>query len=301
MRIGPGVTQGHLRMSVARSMILALAALTCMVLLSSCKTVSQATAAAKQLAGTASELSSYYSEMSTEVDETIALNEVQQAVFDVPFPDNDRAVLIDIRSELGKRATMARSLSKLASAYANLAGSTAPSDASTAASKLGNELQAVGAISKTSSVPTELSDAAKIVLEFAQTRELKTGAKAIRQTVIAVRQVYDREKPECESLCKTRITLAASLAKKLVDKDQVDLNSVLAPALKPFDFSPMLRPGGSPREYKDLAKIEIDELASEQAAASVQSAESISNLLHAADQNLALVVSGKPSGKAAAQ
>jgi hypothetical protein len=300
MRIGTRIIRRRLQIGIGRLMMV-FAALTCIVLLFSCKTTSQAAAAAKQLAGTASELSSYYNEMSTEVDETVALNEIQQAVFDVPFPDSGRTVLIDIKRELGKRATMAQSLSKLASAYANLAGSTAPSDASTAGSKLGSELQTVGALSKTSPVPTELSEAAKIVLGFVQTRELKTGAKAIRQTVIAVREVYDREKPEYESLSKTRITLAASLAKKLVDKDQVDLNSVLAPALKPFDFSPMLRPGSSPREYKDLAKIEIDELADERTAASVQSADSISNSLHAADQNLTLIVTGKPSGKAAAQ
>ena len=300
MSVEIGVTHRRWPKGVGGSTIVPLAASACMFFLSSCKTTPEATAAARQLASAASELSSYYMDMSTEVDETIVLNEIQQAVFDVPFPDGARTPLIDIKNEIGKRAAVAQSLSNLASAYGNLAGSTAPSDASTAASKLGSELQTVGALSQTSAVPTELSQAAHIVLEFVRTRELKTGARAIQQTVNALCQVYDHERRDYESLSKTRITLAASLAKMLVDKDQVDLSSVLVPALKPFNFSPILRPGASPPEYVRLAKLEIDEQANEQTTSSVQSTESISNTLHVADQNLTLIVTGR-SGKAAAQ
>jgi hypothetical protein len=264
-----------------------------MVFLASCKTISEAAAAAKQLASTSSDLSSCYKDLSTQIDETIVLQEIQQAVFGVPYDDDSYHVLLDVKKEIGKRAAVAQALSNLAAAYGTLAGLKAPSDASAAATKLGDGLQAAGALNKTSPVPAEMSQAATTVLEFARTLELRKGAKAIQQSVAAVRQVYDRETSDYESISKQRITLGASIAKKLVDKDQVDLESVLVPALKPFHFSPKLQSGVGSPEYKKLAMMEIDEQANEQIASSIQSVGSISKSLRAVDETLTQIVTGK--------
>jgi hypothetical protein len=276
------------------------AALTCTVLLSSCKTSDQAAAAAKQLSSTSTDLCSYYKDLSTQVDDTIVLNEIQHAVFGVPFEDQDRAQLTDMKAEIKKRADLAQSLSNLASAYGTLAGSKAAGDASTAANKLGTELQTVKALPKSSPVPDAMSQAANELLDFAKTLELKKGADALQKTVSSIRQLYDNETPAYESIYKQHMVLAASLAKQLVDKDQVDLNSVLAPALKPFDFSPKLQPGVYPPEYKDLAKVEIDQQANEQTDAAVQKTQAMSKSLKDVDDDLTEIVTGKKASKAKA-
>ncbi len=300
MRIGGGMIDKDLQRRPTNSHVVLLAAVMCTVLLSSCKTTDEAAAAAKKLSTTSSDLCSYYKDLSTQVDDTIVLNEIQHAVFGVPFEDQDRAQLTDMKAEIKKRADLAQSLSNLASAYGTLAGSKAAGDASTAATKLGTELQSVKALPKSSPVPDAMTQAAKAVLEFAQTLELKKGAEALQKTVAGIRQLYDSETPAYESISKGRIVLAASLAKKLVDKDQVDLNSVLAPALKPFDFGPKLQPGSYPPEYKDLAKVEIDQKAEEESAEAVQKTESMSKALKSVDEDLTEIVTGKkPSqGKA---
>ena len=279
------------------SRLVLLATLVCVVLLSSCKTTDDAASAAKELSSTSADLCAYYKDLSAQVDDTVVLNEIQHAVFGVPFEDQDRAQLADMKNEIKKRADLADSLSKLASDYGTLAGSKAPGDASTAANKLGSELQSVKALPKSSPVPDAISQAAKLVLEFAQSLELKKGAQALQQTVSGIRQLYDTEKPAYEAISKQRIVLASSVAKQLVDKDQVDLNSVFAPALKPFDFSPKLQSGVYPAEYKELAKVEIGQKADEQMNASVQKTEALSKSLKKVDDDLAAVVSGKKSGK----
>jgi hypothetical protein len=99
-----------------------LATLACTILLSSCKTTDQAAAVAKKLSTTSSDLCSYYKDLSTQIDDTIVLNEIQHAVFGVPFEEQDRAQLTDTKAEIKKRADLAQSLSNLASAYGTLAG-----------------------------------------------------------------------------------------------------------------------------------------------------------------------------------
>jgi hypothetical protein len=278
-----------------------LATLVCTVLLSSCKTTDRAAAVAKELSTASGDLCSYYKDLSTQIDDTVVLNEIQHAVFGVPFEDQDRAQLTDMKKEITKRAELADSLSKLASSYGALAGSNAASDASTAASKLGTELQSVKALPKSSPVPDAMSQAANLLLEFAKSLELKKGADALQKTVSGIKQLYDGETPAYESIFKQRMVLAASLAKKLVDKDQVDLNFVLAPALKPFDFGPKLQSGFYPPEYKELAKVEITEKADQQTEAAVQKTESLSKSLKSVDEDLTEIVTGKKPSKTKGQ
>jgi hypothetical protein len=123
-----------------RSRIVLLATLACMVFLASCKTTSEAATAARQLASISSDLVSYYKDLSTQIDQTIVLQEIQQAVLGVPDDDDSYHALLDVKKEIGKRAAVAQALSNLAAAYGTLAGSKASSDASAAATKLGDGL-----------------------------------------------------------------------------------------------------------------------------------------------------------------
>lgn len=274
------------------SRVMILPVLTCLFLLSSCKGLSDAAAAADQLKGTAHELSLYYKDLAGQVDNTVALNQIQQAVFGVPFEQSDRDKLLEIRNEIDKRAAMARTLSKLAAAYASLAGSTISTDAGTAASELGDKLVDCKALPDGSPVPDILGQAVKLLIEYAQTRDLKRGAKAIQETVSGVDRLFEGEKPYYVSLARTRLVLAATLANKLVDSDQVDLQPVIAPALKPFGLEPKLNSAAS-TEYKGLAKDEIQQRQKDQTAAAVDSADDISASLKRTDQTFTALVAAK--------
>jgi hypothetical protein len=132
-----------------------------------------------------------------------------------------------------------------------------------------------------------------MLVEFAQIRDLKRGAQAIQQTVAAVDKLFDGEKRYYVSLARTRLVLARTLAEKMVDNDQVDLQPVIAPALKPFGLEPKLVSGASSAEYKKLAKAQIEQQQQDQTATAVDSADDISAALKRTDQSLTSFVSGK--------
>ncbi len=269
------------------------AILVCVVVLCACKVTTDAAAAAKELGAAAQDLSHYYKGLADQVEDTIDLNQIEEAVFGVPFGESDQAKLLDIKKEIDKRGEMAKALSSLAEAYGDLAGSKIAGDAGTAASALGDKLVDCKALPSGSPVPEAMSQAATLLTEYAQSRDLKRGAKAIQETVAAVDRLFETEKPYYVSLTKTRLVLAATLAGKLVDNDQVDLQPVIAPALKPFGLQPKLTSAATTPEYKKLAKIEIEEQQKEQTAAAVDSANDLEQSLKRVDKKFADLVAGK--------
>ena len=291
-----------------RSWVVPLAILGLVILLASCKTSTEASGVAKDLGSTSSDLANYYSDLAAQITETIELSELDFRVNQNAFGDSDRATLNDIKSEISKRAGLAQSLSALASTYGTLAGSTSPTAASTAASKLGTELQTdlktlkvLPASSKTgaaatetaagAAIPTAMSEAATILTDFIQTRELKNGAKAIQKCVEGLDQLYTTESPRYEALSTARIQLAERLAKDLVDQDQVELSPVILPALQPFGFAPKM---GSPKGwYADVAKDEINQQAADQITSYVQKTQAIYKSLLKEDAELTAVITGK--------
>ncbi len=121
-------------------LVLTLAALVAIGTLSGCETSTAATNAATQLSKVSQQLSDYYADLSNQVDDTIALNQVQAELLGLPFDDSDHARLNTTKQEIGKRAAMAKALGALASAYATLAGSKSAADIGTAASGSGERL-----------------------------------------------------------------------------------------------------------------------------------------------------------------
>src|ERR1700744_6796157 len=172
----------------------------CLLVVPACKTQTEATAAAHQLNKAASDLEAYYGDLCTQLDETVTLNEVQSAIDKIPFGSEDRTQILDVRGEISKRAAMAHSLTDLANAYGNLAGSSAGADAATSASALADELSTVKAIPGGSGIPDIAGAAAKLLVEYAQTRSLKKGALGVSQAVTAVSELFDGEKPAYVSI-----------------------------------------------------------------------------------------------------
>jgi hypothetical protein len=233
----------------------------------SCHTSDDAAAAAKQLATTSTDLANYYSALSQIVAADISLGNLQNSLLPhaevLPFPDANRALLNTTSSELQKRADIAKSLQELSAAFSNLTGSTAPTDVSTAASKLGTELNTLKALPPLTgspiSVPSAIGDAGKLIVSLIQQHEEKKVAPALDATVTALKELFSKETDVYDSLNQTYLTTAASLAKYCITKNMVDETSVLAPALQPFSLTAHLPSGADTAQLKTAADTQVDE------------------------------------------
>lgn len=266
-----------------RAVSIYLALVLTFVCLSACKTTTDAAAAAKQLNTVATNLAAYYDELSTQLDDTVELNQLQSVIYKIPFTDEDRTLIIDVKGEITKRAAMAHSLADLATAYGNLAGSTASSDASTAASALANELATAKAIPQGSAIPDIAGEAAKLLVSFVQARDLKKGSMGVSKAVTAVSDIFDGETKAYESIENQRLALARLLAGKLVDSQEIEISfeTLVAPATKPFSLSPKEQDLSGNADYAQLVKSEIGYQVADQERQYADSTDSLAASLHA--------------------
>ena len=225
--------------------------------LTACKTSQDAIHAANQLTNVSQQLNTYYADLVQQVNDTVSLNEMQSQMLGVPFDQIDRDQLDTTRQELAKRAAMAHALGTLAQAYAGLAGSKAGADIGTAASALTTELAGLKAIPNGPAIGNLVTQASEVLVELIRTHKLQQSSGKIAEIVEAVNQMFQKESSTYESINQQRVVLAESLAIVLVDKDFVDVNPSLAPALKPFALNSKLLPGQTPVEVRQLAKAEI--------------------------------------------
>jgi hypothetical protein len=237
------------------------ALLFCALLLLSCKTSDDATAAAKQVATTSTDLAGYYSTLSQIAASYTALNELQTSLQGVPLSDADRAILGDTASELKKRADIATDLQGVSTAFSNLTGSTAPTDVSNAASKLASELTTLKPVQLPSAspvpLPSAIGDAAKLILSMVQQHQERKIAPSLDATLKSLNVLFSNEKDLYDSLNKTYLNLAGALAKVCINKNFVDNTSVLAPALQPFSLSARAS-SATDASLGDAAKTQVD-------------------------------------------
>jgi hypothetical protein len=241
--------------------------LLCSIFLFSCQTSDDASAAAKQLATTSTDLANYYSALSQIINADIALGSLQNSLLShadvLPFPDANRELLNTTSLELQKRADLAKALQDVSSAFSKLTGSTAPTDVSNAASKLGTELTTLKALPKLTGtpipIPSAIGDAGKLIVSLIQQHKEKKIAPALDATVSALKELFSNEADAYDSLNQTHLTLAASLAKYCIDKNLVDETSVLAPALQPFSLTAHLSSTANTTPLDTAAKTQVDE------------------------------------------
>ena len=245
----------------------------------SCKTSDDAQALAGQMTATASSLSTYYAALAQIADNHAKLERLQQATLGVPFDPQDVAQLQDVQSDLQKRSDMAHALADLSAAFSGLSGSPAPSNVSASAANLGTALSAIPQLPGSSFAPTALQDAGKIVTQLLQERDERKMAKNIDPTIAAVSQMFSQEKAVYDSIDRTYIGLAQSIALDLVNHNQVDPNSLLAPALKPFDLSSRVPTEQMSPGLADYAREQIKARTAAESAAHSQASESLDGAL----------------------
>ena len=211
--------------------------LICFGLMSACKTSEDATATASQMATTSQDLVAYYSALTNVMDNTIKLEQLQNAFFGTPFDSQDLEQLQQTEQELQKRSDAAKALQSLSASLSKLTGSTVNSDASTAANKLAAELVTIKALPTGPPVPAATSLAAQAITMLVKEHDERKAAAQMDSAVSAVSSMFTAEKPAYESLYNSYIELAGSLALESIKRNWVDESGLLMSALQPFGLS----------------------------------------------------------------
>ena len=261
--------------------------------LTACKTSQDAINAANQLTNASQQLNAYYADLVQQVNDTVSLNEMQSQMLGIPFEQIDRDQLDTTRQELAKRAAMAHALGTLAQAYAGLAGSKAGTDIGTAASALTTELAGMKAIPNGPAVSNLVTQASEDLVELIRTHKLHQSSGKIAEIVNAVNQMFQKESPAYESINQQRVVLAESLAVLLVEKDLVDVNPSLVPALKPFALNSKLPLGQTPTEVRNLAEEEITSRGMVEISDYDAATQALSTMLAATAKQIAAVASSR--------
>jgi hypothetical protein len=224
--------------------------------LPACKTSTDAANAAVQLTHASQQLSEYYAGLSNQIEDTVALNEIQAEMLQLPFDNSDRDRLNTTQLELNKRADMAKAMATLANAYGTLAGSKSAEEIGHAASNLAEQCGAIKGLPGGPAIPDLVGQAGQQLVELIRNHKLQQSSGAIAKALTAIQVLFEHEMPVYESINKQRIVLAQSIARDLVKKDMVDVNVLLSPALKPFDLTAKL-PAQTPAEFSRLAQVKI--------------------------------------------
>lgn len=262
--------------------------------LSACKVSDDAVAASQQMTSTAATLSHFYSTLEDSVTDTISLYELDAALSGIPYSDADRKQQETTRHELENRKQMADSLAKLAASFAQLTKSSSATDVDTSATALGNELITINALSSTSSVPADLGQAGKSLMQLVQQHEEKKAAQTIDQTLKAIGDLFEKEKPAYDSLSSSHIREASSLATNLVNANEVNYSAMLSPALKPFSLAALGSDPKLPQSLKPLALSRIDATTTDTTQKAEKASAAMLDALREMSSRVHLVATDKP-------
>ncbi len=262
------------RHSLAKGLLFA-----ALCLVVSCKTSDDAKPFAAQMTAAASNLSDYYKALAQIVDNHAKLERLQQATLGVPYSQQDMTQLQDVQAALQKRADAAQELAKLAEAFTNLSGSTAVTDVSNSAANLGATLATIPQLPGASDAQAILQNAGKILTQFAQEHDERKMARSVEPTVSALSQMFSQEKPTYDSIDRTYIGLAQSIAQDLVNRNQVDPGSLVNPALTPFDLSSRVPTEQLSPALADYAREQIKTKGTADIAAHAQASDAMDSAL----------------------
>jgi hypothetical protein len=107
-------------------------------------------------------------------------------------------------------------------------------------------------------VPDLLGKAGNALMQIVQQHEEKKAARAMDETLQAVGDLFEKEKPTYDSIARMHVRQASQVARDLINANQVDYTSMLAPALRPFSLSPVPPNPGLQAQLKSLALSRLD-------------------------------------------
>lgn len=207
-----------------------------------CKTSDDAAAAASQLSSTATTLANYYAALDTLVSETDQLYQIQAAVNPIaPYDSQTQTLVKDTQTEIEQREKLASALTTMAQTFAKFNGSTAASDASTAAGNLNSAVTALKLPASMSPSNVNLmKDAVSLIVKAIQEHKEREAAAAIDKFTGALDTWFTSEEPLYNSIGETYANLTLSLIQPLIEKGQVDASSFLNAVFSPYGLTPQI-------------------------------------------------------------
>ncbi len=269
--------------------------------ISACKVSDDALAAAQQTTSTSAALSAYYGAVSDTLIDTVALNELNQSIFGIPFEAADREQIEQARAEINRRRDLATALATLSSSLNALTGFNASANIAASATSLGHEMVSVKALPKGSPVPDGLGSAGTFILQIVQQHEEKKAAKAMDSTLAALVELFGREQPVYDSLARQRIFLSKAVASALIKRQAVDPTPMLQPALQPFGLVSLPPDAKLQTTLRDLADARLtssSEVAGDRAAdastAMLTALQEMSSRIHLLATEKPMAIRGNP-------
>jgi hypothetical protein len=268
--------------------------LTCLCL-SGCKTSKDATAAANQLIATAQSLTDYYNALGTIATSTDRLNSVQVALYNIPYDDAVKAQIVEARTEIQKRAAVAKGLTDLAKHFAMFTGSTPAADASASAGKLEDEVKTL----ETSDIfPTSspeiviLNNSIGAIVRAIQENKKREVAKSVGEFAQALNNLFATESAVYVTLNIQYVTLSSSLAKRMLQEGKTDPTSFLA--LSPYALTPEIASHGLKNGVTNIAATQVDKRAATLTQSQKDASENMWESLNEMAARINLVANDKP-------
>ena len=210
----------------------------CMFAAAGCKTSTDARAAATQLTATAKALGDYYTALECMVEKSDQLYSLQEALGGAGYDAETRQHVLNVKSEMGKRAALSRTFISIAASFAGLSGSTAATDVPASAAKLEAQVES---LKVTGTLSQNQQSLMKVALELfvraVQEHKERQAATAIDSFTGALVQLVASEAGLYDSLGSQYATLAQAVALSQVRKGRVDPAALLKPAFEPFSLT----------------------------------------------------------------
>ena len=105
--------------------------------------------------------------------------------------------------------------------------------------------------------------------------------------------MFASEMPVYESINRSRIEAAQTLARELITRNVVDINPDLSLALKPFELNPKPVPTPPPAEFLSMQDVAIQRSGERQTKEFAANTEALSQALKAASEQVNLVTKRK--------
>lgn len=263
-------------------------------LLLSCQSVENTRKVAVQMSQTAQELRDFYMALTVTVAQQAELERLQSAFFAVPLSQQDLTQLESIQEELKKRSEMAESLSEFSQTLAEFAGPKTKETVAQSATNLGSALAGIQQLPGAGFVPEALQHSGNLLVQWIQQRNTRKMAQAMDSTLAALAEMFSREKPAYDSINRTYMELAQSLALELLRRKQIRFDSLALPALKPFGLVPAVPAEASSSSLQEYARKQITERTDEEMAAYVKASEGLQEMLDFMAQRTHALASGGP-------
>jgi len=214
---------------------------------------------AERLFGITQALLLYYQDLDKDIQNQIALNELMAKFLGVPST-SARAIMESTRNEVEERTRFAQRLAEWSQVMKGPGDEMATQMVQDAVADLENAGKGVPENIGTGKVTQTFGS---LVAGLRTTRG-KPQLLVMKNMVGGLSAFFDQESELYRSINNDYIETASTLAHVLVQKDFVDEQESLAPALEPFGITSHMPAGNTPAEFRMVATLRIDQAEKQQ-------------------------------------